>query len=277
MNVIYIDSLFFLNLLIDYALLLCTGKICALRLRRLRMALGSVFGGSYAVFAVLLPGFFALASVKILVGAAMVFIAFGRRRLPRACVVFFAVSAAFGGAVYAATGLGITPGSARLYIPVSLKVLAISFATCYAAISLVFRRCGAAAERELLPVKISFCGNTAELTALRDTGNELFDPISGEGIIVAGADTLAQLFPEDARIFLTQEDILLAFEALSEHPKLRGRLRIISFNSVGTVGALMLCFRPDALAVSGKSLGRPLVGISRTKMSRGGEFSAVIR
>ena len=277
MNVIYIDSLFFLNLLIDYALLLCAGKICALRLRRLRLALGAVFGGVYAVLAVLAPGFFALFSVKILAGAVMVLLAFGRSKALRACVVFFAVSAAFGGAVYAATSLGASPGSSRLYIPVSLKVLAVSFAVCYAAISLVFRRVGAKSERELLNIKISLLGRDTEFKALRDTGNELFDPISGEGVIVASAAALSQLFPKAAREFLKHEDPLLAFEKLSEFSALRGRLRIISFKSVGAVGALMLCFRPDSLTISGKEHSRPLIGISRTEMSENGEFEAIIR
>ena len=44
MKVIYIDSLFLLNFILDYLLLLAAGRICALPLRRLRYALGAALG-----------------------------------------------------------------------------------------------------------------------------------------------------------------------------------------------------------------------------------------
>ena len=59
MEIVYIDSLFLLNFIIDYLLLLAVGKICALPLRRWRMLLGALWGAVYAVLAVLLPRFFA--------------------------------------------------------------------------------------------------------------------------------------------------------------------------------------------------------------------------
>lgn len=277
MEVIYIDSLFFLNLIIDYLLLLCAGKISAVPLKRLRIGAAAAAGGAYAVLAVLVPDFFALATVKLLVGALLVFIAYGKKKYAKTLVVFYAVAAAFGGAVYAVTRLGITPGTARLYIPVSMKVLALSFAVCYAALTLVFRRAGAKSERETLTVKISFLGRNAEFTALRDTGNDLFDPITGESVLVVSKDVISALFPEDAQNQLQRDDILSAFEELSGLPELKGRLRILSFKSVGEQSGLMLCFRPDEIEISGEGTGRRLVGISRTQLSKSGDFEAVIR
>ena len=72
--------------------------------------------------------------MKLVPALFMVLIAFGgERRLWRCVVIFLAVSAAFGGAVWAASmlaGSGFSGG--RLYIPVSWRVLALSFAQCYA-------------------------------------------------------------------------------------------------------------------------------------------------
>ena len=129
MDIIYIDRLFFLNLALDYLIVLCSARLCGIRLRRLRYALSAVFGALYAVLSILPAlGFLTLAPVKLMCGALMALIAYGGEEKPcRCCLVFFAVSALFGGAVWAISlqnGGGFGSGA---YIPVSLPVLAISF------------------------------------------------------------------------------------------------------------------------------------------------------
>ena len=163
MDVIYLDSLFGLNLLIDYCLVLVSARVCGVVLRRWRYALAALIGALYAALMVL-PGFGWLANgmMKLALGAAMALIAFGgEAHLVRCTVVFFAVSAAFGGAVYAASMLaGVSPGSGAL-VTVSGRVLALSFAACYAAVSLVFRRRARAADREVRTVTVTLAGPCA--------------------------------------------------------------------------------------------------------------------
>ena len=45
MTVIYVDTLFLLNALVDYLLLLCSARLAGEPLRRLRFALGAALGG----------------------------------------------------------------------------------------------------------------------------------------------------------------------------------------------------------------------------------------
>ena len=142
MKIIYADSLVLLNAAVDYLLLISAGKLCALPLRRGRMALGALWGGAYALLAAAEPRFWALWSVKIAAGALCVLIAYGfERRTPRALAAFFAVSAAFGGVSRLAASLGGEPAGAGEVL--SARVLLLSFAVCYAVIALVFRRVGA--------------------------------------------------------------------------------------------------------------------------------------
>ena len=165
MDVIYLDSLFGLNLLIDYCLVLVSARVCGVVLRRWRYALAALIGALYAALMVL-PGFGWLANgmMKLALGAAMALIAFGgEAHIVRCTVVFFAVSAAFGGAVYAASMLaGVSPGSGAL-VTVSGRVLALSFAACYAAVSLVFRRRARAADREVRTVTVTLAGRSVTL------------------------------------------------------------------------------------------------------------------
>lgn len=103
MDIIYIDRLFFLNLVLDYLIVLCSARLCGIRLRRARYAAAAGFGALYAALS-LLPGlaFLKLWPVKLICGLLMALISFGGEdKLWRCCLTFFAVSALFGGAVWA--------------------------------------------------------------------------------------------------------------------------------------------------------------------------------
>ena len=78
LTVIYVDTLFLLNAIVDYLLLLCSARLAGERLSRLRFALGALLGGLYAV-ALFLPGFGFLGRPLCRLSAAvlMVLTAFG--------------------------------------------------------------------------------------------------------------------------------------------------------------------------------------------------------
>ena len=274
MQTVYADSLVLLNAAVDYLLLLSAGKLCALPLRRLRMALGALWGGVYALLAVLYPHVFALFTVKLLAGALAVVIAFGAdRRTPRALVAFYAVAAAFAGAVYAAASLAGRDLRGGLYLPVSPKMLLLSFTLCYAAVSLVFRRVGKRAERALRSVELSVGEKNAAFTALLDSGNELTDPISGDGVLVAEAEALAPLFPADAP--LSGPDVLSALEALNGMEQLP-RFRLLTCSCAAAERALLLCFRPDTLRVDGAERRDLVVAVSPNRLCPDGEYRGIL-
>ena len=103
MTVIYVDTLFLLNTMVDYLLLLASARLAGEPLARLRFALGAVLGGLYAV-AIFLPGMGFLARPLCRGAAAvlMVLLAFWRsRRLLRQVLIFLALACAFGGGVLA--------------------------------------------------------------------------------------------------------------------------------------------------------------------------------
>ncbi|MBR1496429.1 MAG: sigma-E processing peptidase SpoIIGA [Oscillospiraceae bacterium] len=272
METVYADALFLLNAALDYLLLLSVGKLCALPLRRLRLALGALWGGAYALLALLRPGLFGLLSVKLLAGALAVVIAFGlSRRTARAVLVFYAVSAAFAGAVYAAATLaGREPGNG-LWVDVSPRVLLLSFALCYAAVTLVFRRAGRRAERRIHTVTLRAGGRECSFPVLEDSGNELADPVSGSGVLVAEATALAPLFPGAA---LTEPDPLRALEQLNAAGPARWRL--LGCSCVAARRTLLPCFRPESLKADGRERRDLLVALAPGPMSPDGEYQGII-
>ena len=78
MTVVYVDSVFVLNTLMDYLLVLSTARLAGIPLRRGRYLLAGLLGGAYAV-AVFLPGleFLAETPVKLVVGVLLALIAYG--------------------------------------------------------------------------------------------------------------------------------------------------------------------------------------------------------
>lgn len=271
MDIIYIDRLFFLNLGLDYLLVLCSARLCGIKLRRQRYALAAVQGAAYAVLSVVPSlGFMTLAPVKLVFGVLMALIAYGgEEKLLRCCLVFFAVSALFGGAVWAISlqnGGSIGSGA---YISVSLPVLVISFALIYAVLSFVFRRSVKSADISVSEAELTLMGRSVSLRCLHDSGNALFDPVSGDCVLIAPAERLEKLFPSLDAGLLSSD----CTELLTE-PSLAGRLRLIPYSAVGTSG-MLAAFRPDSIVIDGRSRDDIIVAISPTPVGGDG-FEAII-
>ena len=271
MKIIYADTLLCFNMVTDYLLLLSAGRLCALPLRRGRMALGALWGGAYALAAAVHPAFFALWTVKLAAGALAVWIAFGtERRTLRALAAFYGVSAAFGGAVHAAASLRGEPVESG--VPVSLPVLALSFAVCYAGVTLLFRHAGGRTERRLHRAEVTMGGRTAAFSALEDSGNELTDPLSGKAVLIAEPQALSPLFDRPELLTLEPTEAL----RLLGETESGAAFRLLPCRCAAEEHGLLLCFRPDGLRMDGAAREDLLVAVSRGALSPDGGYAAIL-
>lgn len=283
LTVLYVDTLFFLNGLIDYLLLLAAARLAGEPLRRLRFGAGAVLGGLYAV-AMFLPGLGFL-SHPLCKGASAVLMLLtaygGSRRLLRQGVLFAALTCAFGGGVVAIGlmgGQGLTLEGGVFYSVLDLKMVLLSAAVCYGVLTLVFQRIGkhSSLTGELLPAQLTLGGRRAELTALVDTGNTLTDPVSGRPVMVAEGDSLSPLFPREHRPGAEDlRDPAGALERLGSG-EWRGRFRLLPYRTVGVDRGLLLALRVDSLRLGERELGPMLVAMSPTPVSDGGGYRALI-
>ena len=265
MEIVYVDRFFLLNLLSDYLLCLVSARVCGLVLRRRRYILAALLGALYAV-ASLLPGlrFLGSAAGILACAALMALIAFGAERKPLRCGgVFLAVSAAFGGAVWA-----ISLGGGGQALAVSGRVLLLSFALCYGAISLLFHGRHALPDRPRAEVRLCLLGRECRFMALRDTGNSLRDPVTGRAVMLVSPHALLAALPEAGAIF--SGDPVAALERADTLPALKGRFRLIPYAAVGTTGLLPV-FRPDSLTLDGQKEPELLVAVSPSAAGDGFE------
>ncbi len=283
MTVVYIDSLFLLNLVVNYLLLLSSARLSGEVICRPRLALGAALGAFYAAL-IFFPGmgFLLHPLCKLGVAVLMILCAFGGSRgLVRATLVFFGVSAAFGGGIFAIQllgGRGLTLKNGIFYSAMDLRLILLSAAACYAVISLVFRRTArhSGPSRELVPTIITLDGRRVALTALVDTGNTLTDPVTNRPVMVAEGEKLLRLFPEgEAPAPADFRDPVTALERLSAAGG-RGRYRLLPYQAVGVECGLLLALRMDAVRVGEVDYGGILVAMSPNRLSDGGGYSALI-
>ncbi len=282
-TVIYIDTLFLLNALVDYLLLLAAARLVGEPLRRWRFALGAGLGGVYAV-AIFLPGlsFLAHPLCRLASVALMMVVSYGgSRRLLRQGLLFVVLTCAFGGGVVAIGllgGTGLSLGNGVFYSALDLKVVLLSAAVCYGVLTLVFRRLArhSAANGELVPVRLRLGERMVDLTALVDTGNTLTDPVSGRPVVVAEGERTAPLFPREHRP--GPGDLTDPAAALTRlgTGAWRGRFRLLPYRSVGVDRGLLLAVRLDGLELDGQGRGPVLVALSPTPVSDGGGYQALV-
>ncbi len=276
MTVVYIDSVFLLNALMDYLLLLAAGRLAGISPRRLRYAVAAVLGGVYAV-AVFLPGggFLASPAVKLAAGTLVGLTAYGGEpRLLRMLLLFLGVSCGMAGAVLTVGFLagGVPMMSGVFYTDVSIRVLLIAATAAYAVLTVVFRASARHGVRgELLPVKICISGKMQTLTALWDTGNGLRDPIGGAPVLVVEGGIIRESLPRGLRFLLESERLerpaetmeLLCRAAPELHP------RLLPYHAVGVRSGLLLAIGTDWIEVAGRRYPRGLVGLAPTELGTG--------
>ncbi|MGF0005730.1 sigma-E processing peptidase SpoIIGA [Eubacteriales bacterium SGI.150] len=281
MTVVYIDALFLLNLIVNYLLLLAAAKLAGEPLRRLRLAAGAALGGLYAA-AIFFPGMGFLTHPLCKLGAAVLMLLTGfggSRRLLRVTLVFFGLSCAFGGGIFAIGllgGRGLTLRNGVLYSVMDLRILLLSAAVCYAVLTLVFRRTARHGRREVLPAVLILEGRRVAVNALVDTGNTLTDPVTGRPVMVAEGSLLSPLLPGE-RILDEKalRDPVGTLERLSRGERGR-RFRLLPYQAVGVECGMLLALRLDDARVGAEDYGGILVALSPNPVSDGGGYSALI-
>ena len=83
--------------------------------------------------------------------------------------------------------------------------------------------------KNLIPVELSYGGKTLTLTALRDTGNTLRDPVTGRQVLIVEADIAGKLTG------LTPADLQDPVNTMGAIPG----LRLIPYKTVGNTGFLL--------------------------------------
>lgn len=216
---VYLDGVMLLNFLVDYLLLLGTNRLTGFPMDAKRLALASALGALYGGVCMLrrfrFLGNLLWRTVSL---ALMAFAAFGWNRSAwKRCCVFVILSMALG-------GLAVSIGR-RDFPALVLGALLFLFL------------CGSAfgepvGQREYVNVTLQYGQNRVSVVALRDTGNSLRDPVTGEPVLVVSAGVAHRLTG------LTAQQLRDPLRTLAAG-QMPG-LRLIPYRSVGNSGGMLL-------------------------------------
>lgn len=115
----------------------------------------------------------------------------------------------------------------------------------------------------LIPVELNYGTNSMRITALRDTGNTLRDPVTGRPVLVLGADAAQKLTG------LSPQQLRTPVDSISVLPG----LRLIPYRAICGSG-LLLALRVQDLRI-GDWCGSGLVAFAPEVLSAEGKFQAL--
>lgn len=273
---VYLDGVFLINGFVDYLLLVVAGNLTGSPLRRTRILLAGAIGGIYGAVC-LLPGwgFFGNVIWRGVVAVILCAAGFGvSRGLARQVAVLFLLTAAFSGLVLLLTELFSAPAAFvgnRVYYPLGMGTLVLTAGGAYGLISWALGRLEHHGG-DIVPMMLEVQGRRAELTALRDTGNTLRDPITGERVAVVSRSVMKSLLPELDPALVDQPQLL--FRRINEqYPGLRPRL--LPYKTVGVAHGMLVGVRPEKVQVKGKRESL-LIAFSAVEISDGGGYRALL-
>ena len=279
-TVIYIDEVFFVNALVDLLLLLTADSITGCGTRRWRLWAGAGFGG-LAAAAVFLPGLGWLGRLPgaVLTYAGLCGIAFGLRGRGRwkQWLWFFCVCCGFAGLSLAVCGLLRLPAfgrDGRVYYRLPGRLLALLAGAVYGLCRLLLDRFARHRGGELIRLRLELDGRSVTCAALRDSGNTLCDPMTGQPVLVARWQLAHRLLPGlglTADRFRDPAGLMTLLSAVA--PGLQTRL--IPYRAVGVEGGLLCAVRMDRILEDGKPSPARLVAFTAEEISDGGAYDAL--
>lgn len=243
----YVDLVAILNFLVDFLLILGTNRLSGFPPGYQRGAMAAALGGIYGG-ACLLPGLSFLGNMlwRMVSLCLIGIIAFGwnRSALQRSAI-FVLLSMSLGG-----IAMGMGQGSFRM--------LLLSALLMWLLCQISFR--GRTGQREYISVSLAWEDKEMSVIALKDTGNTLHDPLTGEQVLVAGAEVGMKL------LGLTEHQLQHPVETLASGAI--GGLRLIPYHAVGQPGGMLLAVRFQNAKVGNKK-AQPLVAFAPQEIARG--------
>ena len=225
----YAGLVMFINFSVELLLLMASDRLCGNNPQWQSSVLAAVIGGIYAGIC-LLPRFWFMTLLywRYAVLLAMVVLAFG------------------------ITKQMLSRGAVFLLLNMAMENLTLGFNTerlcqlvlCGVLIALLCTKTLRGDGQGTVPVEILHNGIRVRLTALRDTGNKLQDPITGKAVLVIGADAARQLTG------LTQLQLRTPIDTMTS-VNVPG-LRLVPYHTIGQETGFLLAMKMQNVRIANK-------------------------
>ena len=144
----------------------------------------------------------------------------------------------------------------------SVVASVVSLAAVYFLCCLRFR-----VDSKVVAVTLSFRGNTKVFNALKDTGNNLKDPLTGRSVLVIGADIAESV------LGLTRQQLENPIQTLQSN--ILPGLRLLPYASIGSKNAMLLAMQIKDVKIGGWQ-GSCLVALASQNIIGNRNYQALI-
>lgn len=267
---LYVDVLFLVNFVMDFLLLTVLSKVMKLKGTVIRRVLSGMLGAGWAVFVVVwpvMPRVLEGMITYVLISGLMVKTAYrlkGMRDIGRAVLGLYLTAVTVGGMMYALyqhTKAGyyieqVIRGNVAEAMPAYILILLMTggfFGTKYLWLQMLdIKR----KMNNIFLVTLYYRGKTEVVSALMDTGNHLYEPVTHKPVHVITYEACRQLCESVPAVVY------------------------IPFQSVGTKKGMMPGIYLDSMEVEQNgqltTVQKPLVAICRQSLSPSGEYQMLL-
>jgi len=291
---IFLDVLILENIVMNYLILLMTAKFSKNTISHLRLFLGALVGALYVAFLVVFPSFsvYYTTMAKIAISFAIVAIAFSFNKFTaffKTMVMFYVSTFIFAGAGFAFLYFNHSGGFVRngffyVYWNSKWTVMALCVATVGIIVKIFWDilQNRLVKGRLLLPLKVAFENGIINLSALVDTGNALFDPLTHSPVVVVEFRAIKSILPKEIQNIFeeSKEDDLVRVTKIVSNSSWFSRFRLIPFTSLGKENGMLIGFKPDYIEIGDKSdkkgVTDVIIGIYNKALSKSESYNALL-
>ena len=192
---LYIDSVFFIQFVMNLCLLSITGKILKCTATHLRIIFGALLGAVIICLVILLPLF--NMKIRLIIGAIpvsmimirVVFKVHTPRLLIKSCMVMAFYSFLLGSIVLWLDSRFAWP----VWLRYSIRTFVLFIFFGYGIIVFLIRKFQKEKTDELKEIRIPIDGHNVHMKALLDTGNHLAEPVSGAPVCILSESAAKEL------------------------------------------------------------------------------------
>lgn len=288
---IYIDIVFFENLIMNTIILIATSIILKQKIKWIRVILAGSLGAIYSIISYIsILKIYSNLILKIILSILIIYIAYNPqtvKQLWKSILIFYLTSFVFGGAAFALIYI-VKPQEILMKNGLFLGTYPLKTVILSAILAFIILIAAFAIVKSKINKKDMFCNIEVELNkekietkAMIDTGNLLKEPITNTPVIILEHTLLYKCVPKE--ILNNLENILGGdFRKIPEEIKEEyiSKLKLIPFSSLGKQNGMLVGIKADKVKIiqedQEEEYRNIIVGIYNKSLTKRGEYRALI-
>ena len=290
---IYIDVVLIENLIMNYIILLATGLILKIKIKHIRLIIGSLLGAIYTIIGYIgILEIYSSFILKIILSIMIVYIAYYPQTLKKMwkeLLFFYLTSFVFGGVafslIYIVKPQEIIMKNGLFLGTYPLKTVILGAIVAFVIIITAFKIIKSKISKKdlICEITVEIEGKKIITKALIDTGNMLKEPITNTPVVVIEHTLLYDVIPKEILNHL-EEIIGGDFKEIPEEIKNKyvSKLKLIPYSSLGKQNGMLLGIKAKKLIIlKGEEKEKIekeniILGIYDKSLTKKGEYRAII-